>query len=247
MGTVWGFVYEGEGPKTDQERVPSNFSALEDEQRELPIVLVRIDGDDESFPYSCSQEVSRLIPIVPVADSHRIVAFNDKYTRFMLPIVPAHARTGHSVQGYTAINGLVADIGSMFFAGDYVALSRAKDINDIRLLAPVRAKNFTNHPDYRILVHEEYRRLLRAFPQDYHTTTTLSSYHTPVSSITTSNNSTNTATTRSESSAKSSASSNAKSTMMTRQGRTTTTQPLTSIRPTRASARNASNTVAKKC
>jgi hypothetical protein len=165
MGTVYGFVYEGNGPQTAGERVPTNFSSLEDEERELPIVLVRIDGDDESFPYSCSPEVSRLIPIVPIADSQRLSAFNDKYTRYMLPILPAHARTGHSVQGFTAINGVVVDPGSMFFAGDYVALSRAKDIEDIRLLEPVSEKNFTSHCDYRLLVHGEYLRLLNKFPQ----------------------------------------------------------------------------------
>jgi hypothetical protein len=166
MGTVYGFVYEGKGPQTAEERVPTNFSALEDEERELPIVLVRIDGDDASFPFSCSPEVSRLIPIVPIANSQRLKAFNDKYTRYMLPILPAHARTGHSVQGYTAAKGIVVDPGSMFFAGDYVALSRAKDIEDIRLLEPVSERNFTTHLDYRLLVHGEYLRLLKKFPQD---------------------------------------------------------------------------------
>jgi hypothetical protein len=165
MGTVYGFVYEGKGPQTAEERVPTNFAVLEDEERELPIVLVRIDGDDASFPYSCSPEVSRLIPIVPIANSQRLTAFNDKYTRYMLPILPAHARTGHSVQGYTAQNGVVVDPGSTFFAGDYVALSRAKDIDDVRLLAPVGEHNFTNHHDYRLLVHGEYLRLLKKFPQ----------------------------------------------------------------------------------
>jgi hypothetical protein len=164
MGTVWGFVYEGSGPQTAEERVPSNFSSLEDHERELPIVLVRIDGDDADFPHSCSPAVTRLIPIVPIADTHRLVAFQNKYTRFMLPILPAHARTGHSVQGYMAINGVVVDPGSMFYAGDYVALSRAKDIKDVRLLAAAQEKYFTSHPEYRMFVHAEYLRLLNAFP-----------------------------------------------------------------------------------
>ncbi len=64
MGTVWGFVYKGEGPKTEAQRVPSNFGILEDYQRELPIVLVRMDGTDESFPYSCDPNVTRLIPLI---------------------------------------------------------------------------------------------------------------------------------------------------------------------------------------
>eukprot|EP01034_Spumella_vulgaris_P031180 gene31180-38527_t len=94
-------------------------------------------------------------------------AFNNKYTRYMLPIVPAHARTGHSVQGYTAFHGLVADVGSMFFAGDYVALSRARDIEDILILSPLKDKHFTSHANYRLLVQLEYQRLLRKFSQDF--------------------------------------------------------------------------------
>eukprot|EP01034_Spumella_vulgaris_P001514 gene1514-2008_t len=131
MGTVWGLVYEGSGPQSERERVPSDFGALEDSQRELPIVLVRIDGEDASFPYSCSTTVTRLIPIVPIAERTPIVVDGAKYTRYMLPIRPAHARTGHSIQGYTAYNGVVVDNGSMFYAGDYVAMSRPKDLEDI--------------------------------------------------------------------------------------------------------------------
>eukprot|EP01034_Spumella_vulgaris_P024801 gene24801-31181_t len=43
MGTVWGFAYKGAGPQSERERMPSDFGSLEDSQRELPIVLVRID------------------------------------------------------------------------------------------------------------------------------------------------------------------------------------------------------------
>eukprot|EP01034_Spumella_vulgaris_P029120 gene29120-36112_t len=115
MGTVWGFVYQGKGPQTAKERVPSDFGILEDDERELPIVLVQIDGDDESFPYSCSREVPRLVPIVPIADTQRIEVCKSKYTRYMLPITPAHARTGHSIQGMTSYYGVVVEMGSMMF------------------------------------------------------------------------------------------------------------------------------------
>ncbi len=48
--------------------------------------------------------------------------------RYQLPILPAFARTPHSLQGYTAEFGVVIDVGSLFFAGDFVAISRAKEL-----------------------------------------------------------------------------------------------------------------------
>ena len=83
----------------------------------------------------------------------------------MLPILPAHARTGHSIQGYTASNGIVDDVGSNFFAGEYVAISRATCIEDIIVLMPLQEKHFTSHSEYRLKVHLEYRRLALWFPQ----------------------------------------------------------------------------------
>eukprot|EP01034_Spumella_vulgaris_P037132 gene37132-45811_t len=61
MGTVWGFVYKGQGPKTEEERVPPEKT-------------------------------------------------------YQIPILVAHARTGHSIQGYTAHDGVVIDVGSSFYA-----------------------------------------------------------------------------------------------------------------------------------
>jgi hypothetical protein len=163
MGTVWGFVYEGKGPQTAAERVPSNFGVLEDNQRELPIVLVQMDGTEESFPYTCYNKVPRLVPICAIANTSRLSALGKKYARYQIPILPAHGRTGHSVQGYTAFDGVVDDVGSQFFAGEYVALSRATDIQKVFLLNPVQEKHFTCYPDYRKLVHEEYLRLTTEF------------------------------------------------------------------------------------
>jgi hypothetical protein len=138
MGTVWGYVYEGKGPQTAEERVSSNFGVLEDHQRELPIVLVQMDGTDESFSYTCYNKVPRLVPICSIANTSRIQALGSKYARYQILILPAHGRTGHSVQGYTAFYGVVDDVGSQFFAGEYVALSRATDIEKIFLLNPVQ-------------------------------------------------------------------------------------------------------------
>jgi ATP-dependent exoDNAse (exonuclease V) alpha subunit len=68
----------------------------------------------------------------------------------MLPLRVAHARTGHSSQGITAHNGVVVLPGSKFFGGDYVAISRGKRIEDIWLLKPIRATNFSVENAFRI-------------------------------------------------------------------------------------------------
>jgi hypothetical protein len=163
MGTVWGFVYQGAGPQTDEERVPSNFSMLEDYQRELPILLVRMDGTDESFPYTCYDNVSRLVPISPIANDARISIDGRCYARWQIPILIAHARTGHSIQGFTSKYGVVNDVGSNFFAGEYVALSRAMEIERVYLLRALKESNFLGHETYRMAVHLEYKRLISSF------------------------------------------------------------------------------------
>eukprot|EP01034_Spumella_vulgaris_P022620 gene22620-28757_t len=123
MGTIWGFVYQGGGPQTEAQRMPTNFGDLEDYERELPIVLVQMDGFDDpldpsksTFPYSCHSSVPRIVPLVAVSNSSRLKIGEGKYTRFMVPFVVAHGRTGHSIQGYTSPYGIVDDVGSQFFA-----------------------------------------------------------------------------------------------------------------------------------
>ena len=167
MGTVWGFVYKGEGPKTAAQRVPPNFSSLEDYQRELPIVLVRMDGTDKSFPHSCVPGVTRVIPLVAVANKFRLsigeTKSSPKYARYQIPMLVAHARTGHSIQGYTALDGVVIDVGSKFYAGEYVALSRATHIDKIMLLEGYTEAHFHRDDSFREMVLYEYLRLSNAF------------------------------------------------------------------------------------
>jgi hypothetical protein len=81
MGTVWGFVYKGQGPQTEEERVPQRFDVLEDYQRELPIVLVRMDGTDEQFPFSCYNDTTRIVPLIAVCNKSRING-SDKTRKF---------------------------------------------------------------------------------------------------------------------------------------------------------------------
>jgi hypothetical protein len=171
MGTVWGFVYAGQGP---QPSPPKHFCDMTEADREIPIVLVQMDGDEASFPHTCVTGVPRIIPISYV-QSQQVVdiqvekadksVHRYKYYRQQLPILPAEARTAHSVQGYTAKDGVVVDPGSMFFAGDYTAISRATCKEKVLLLAPLQESYFTRAVPYRHLVGKEYERLLAAFPQ----------------------------------------------------------------------------------
>ena len=72
MGTVYGFVYKGSGPDkvSDTSDATIKFCDLQDDRREIPIVLVQMDGQD--YPHSCSNEVPRLIPIVAVVGDSNI-------------------------------------------------------------------------------------------------------------------------------------------------------------------------------
>lgn len=163
MGTVWGFVFKNAGPGIVlQAGDKLQFCEMEDEDREIPVVLVQMDGDDDSFP-SCSPTVPRLIPI---CETESMCTVQGHYRRYQIPLLPAQARTAHSVQGYTARDGVVVDPGSQFFAGDYTAISRATDKEKVLLLRPLVPENFncdTRHREYQILVEQEYKRLRQLF------------------------------------------------------------------------------------
>ncbi len=82
VGTVVGVIYRGEGPNH------SILSCLASKEHELPMVLVRMDGDDDTFPCSCMNDVSRVVPIIPVASKQRIVLDNGTgYIRYQIPII----------------------------------------------------------------------------------------------------------------------------------------------------------------
>jgi hypothetical protein len=171
MGTVWGFVFSGSSIQIQEiDGSTRIFGKLDDAQREIPIVLVQMDGDDRSFPYTCCPSVPRLVPITEIQATPLVC---ELYHRFQLPILPAEARTGHSVQGYTAHDGVVVEPGSQFFAGDYTAISRAQSKDAVLLLAPLRPESFTDPPpkrserekrSYRDDIQEEYARLHARYP-----------------------------------------------------------------------------------
>jgi hypothetical protein len=184
MGTVWGFVYKGAAPLQGAEG-RRLFCDMTEDERELPIVLVQMDGDESSHPYTCIPGVPRVVPVLAeksqqlveakvvtkpaVMEAGKVIlpAVTQvfKYRRHQLPILPAEARTAHSVQGYTAKDGVVVDPGSTFFAGDYTAVSRATTKEKVFLLGALKESGFTRDPGYRYLVEKEYERLLAAFPQ----------------------------------------------------------------------------------
>ena len=167
MGTIHGFVYQGNGPDPNN-LVPSNFAELEYSERELPIILVRMDGIDNdadpsksTFPNSCSNQTTRLIPITAEPS---VTKLKGRYHRMMYPLMVAHARTGHSIQGQTAMHGAVICTGSQFFAGEYTAISRAKRLDQIWLLNPLTVEQVTLHPKQRSQIEVEYARLIALFP-----------------------------------------------------------------------------------
>lgn len=165
MGTIRGLVYSGDGPATEKDRIPTHFAGFEGER---PIVLVRLDGsDDDEMHLSCCDSVTRLVPVVQVAGLSRLTAEGRRFNRYQYPFLPAHGRTGHSISGVTAEQGVVDDTdGGRFFAGQYVALSRARTIDDIHLLAPLQSSHFEGFPDFRQSVNTEYERLNSSYSAD---------------------------------------------------------------------------------
>ena len=191
MGTVYGVVFKNGPPiYNDNDELISHFSQYEDHQREIPIVLVQMDEDDYLIE-SCIKNVPRIVPFGPMVGDKKTIA--GKYNRCMIPLLPASARTANSVQGVTAKYGVVVDpgmktitylsiiyisiyiyldmykiytinIGSNFFAGDYVAISRATTLDTIIMLNAVTMQNFTNHPSFRLKILQFYMDLQARFP-----------------------------------------------------------------------------------
>jgi hypothetical protein len=150
-------------PVEAKTRVTSQrFSQMNDIEKEIPVVLVQLDGDDSTHQWtSCSQRVKRLVPIVATVG---VAVPGTNYYRVMLPLRVAHARTGHTSQGITAHNGVVVLPGSKFFGGDYVAISRAKELVALMLLKPIQAANFTAQPEFRRKVEAFYKRMAATRP-----------------------------------------------------------------------------------
>ncbi len=159
MGTVVGLVYRGEGQKT------SLLSCLARDEHELPIVLLRMDAHDNSFPISCVKALSRVVPIAPIASRQMIEVNGKRFIRYQVPIALAHARSVLSLAGYSAPHGVVSEVSGAFFGTQYVTLSRTS-ANQIKLLSPLHISHFNGHSDFRQCVAAEYKRLDSAFAVD---------------------------------------------------------------------------------
>lgn len=105
-------------------------------KREFPVLLVRIDykvGTNSPCSWYCEYTSRKIQALV----------------------------LSYSMQGYTAEKGVVVQPGSSFFAGDYVALSRARDINKIILLGALIKNNFKD--EFYDDIEAEYDRLRKKY------------------------------------------------------------------------------------
>ena len=171
--------YNGAGPPEDQPAAdgtppqrkvfPTRFSPIAG-ALEQPIILVEFDGEGkgdhplEAGNHSVSRDIQRLIPIC--ATPGRFAIPGTGCVRWQIPLAPAQARTIHSAQGVTALHGAVVDPGGVFFAGDYVAMSRVKKLIDLYLLKPIEAAFFQMNQGARNAIDAEYLWLDQQFHCD---------------------------------------------------------------------------------
>jgi len=147
------------------------FSSLDSLEREIPIVLVQFDappedkqeGKKDKSGISISAKIPNLIPIGPIDSMCPITVGGYSYVRRQLPLLPAFARSIHSIQGVTAYDGAVVDPKTKFFAGPYVAISRARSLDAVFLTEAVTEENFIVDSDYRKVVESEYKQLRNLF------------------------------------------------------------------------------------
>ena len=137
------------------------FWQMSDEEREMPIVLVKLDHDDR---YTLAKD--DIIPIIAVDSECPITYLNskNKYTRRQLPLVPSHGRTSHACQGITATSDVIADTKNQFYAGLYVAMSRAKEFSQIWLTNRLnQTTSFSVQQSFRNVVTQFYELLRDRF------------------------------------------------------------------------------------
>jgi hypothetical protein len=148
QGTVVGFLF--------LQQLPEEFASFPDDlsadsmTREIPIVLVQFDyneRDPEAVAFAMRNTFIPDVPnVFPIYATKMVGSSNiqlttedatERWTRFQLPLLPGHARTGHSSQGLTGFNGvIVSDLDCRMFAYVYVAISRSISGLLTRLVAP---------------------------------------------------------------------------------------------------------------
>ena len=169
MGTVVGYVYRNKLKPGDSRAQPTGpLALLEDEERELPIVMVQFDKLNRNFQISCTGEMPRLVPILPVADRIMISVGGRRYKRYQIPLRPAHSCPCYTTAGISPSEGIVIAGPKALpgFAAEYVRVSRATSMDKLLLLQPLRTAHFTGYPDFRVAIHNEYARLDNQFSQE---------------------------------------------------------------------------------
>ena len=106
-----------------------------------------------------------LIPFVRHQDyEHQIKINSRNYVRQQFPLECAHASTIHKAQGITLKNkdaAVMVEQRPVFMGGDYVAISRVTDLENLHLTRAVSANHFTSHQSFRDRIAKEYQRLQR--------------------------------------------------------------------------------------
>jgi hypothetical protein len=153
IGTVVGF---GIPPGHTAEEYSRKLTLEEAARLNLPVPLVYVKMD------MCDDFISEW------KDTKGVVCFKAEQTpssanghpRFMLPILPAHARTYHSAQGLTAFFGVVLYRPiARTFALMYVGISRIKQLANLYLIDRVSSEDFSCAPDIMANVRREMIRL----------------------------------------------------------------------------------------
>lgn len=148
QGTVVGFMFS-QALSDDFVFFPEDL-ARDSSTREMPVVLVQFDyneKDPEAVSFAMRNTfITGMHNVFPICATKMVGSSNiqlnmegriQRWTRFQLPLLPGHARTGHSSQGLTGYNGvIVSDLDCKMFAYVYVAISRSTCGILTRLIGP---------------------------------------------------------------------------------------------------------------
>ena len=105
----------------------------------MPIVFVRIDKYTGK-QLSNDEDRQNIIPITEYVDDISLKVNGIHYMRWQIPLIVAYSITTHKSQSMTAHNSIVNEtsINSPLTRGlQYVALSRATDLDKISLLSAI--------------------------------------------------------------------------------------------------------------
>lgn len=152
-GTVVGFAFMD----SNEWDYSHNIVHTERGQMEIPVVLVKMDDD---IGFSIIPTIPNIIPFTEQCDD--TIKYGNHYHRWQLPLQNAFATTTHKMQGSTVKGNCVtmpSEKAPWARGLDYVANSRAKYLQKLFLMRPLRVQHFTSHPQERHSIGNEYKRL----------------------------------------------------------------------------------------